>query len=184
MNISWRDLPGPARGVGTAIARAVDAAGDLDDYEAASAELSGQPQQAVGTVLAAVVRALLEERHPDGLDGDDIAAVLAASFGAASRWLPADRLDASVLIAVLASALGVHEPGVTYDEIGAPVPRGDDEWRDPTSADEVPMRAPTPAEYAWIAPVLIADLLGGRRLNPYLDAAFAEIYTSESMEMP
>ena len=187
MTVSWQDAPGPARGIGTAIARAVDAAtglegGDFDDYEPAALELMSQPLQPVGVVLSAIVRTLLEEKHPDGLDSDDISQVLGGCYRAATRWMPADRLDPSVLIAVLASALGIHEPGVTYDEIGAP-PRADgDEWADPS--DEVPPRAPTPAEYAWTAPVLIADLLGGRRLNRYLDNAFSEIYTSESMEMP
>jgi hypothetical protein len=182
MTISWHDLPGPARGVGTAINRAVSAAGDADDYDAAIAELLSQPVQQTGVVLAALVRNLLEEKHPDGLDSDDIAAVLAGCYRSASDWLPPDRLDPSVLVAVLASALGIHEPGITYDEIGSPAPRPGDEWTDPS--DEVPMRAPSPAEYAETAPILIADLLAGRRLNRYLDQAFTEIAIAETMELP
>ncbi len=184
MTFSWRDLPGPARGIGTAVTHAVHAAGepaDYDGYQAAVTDLTGHPLQPVGLVLATVVRVLLEERHPDGLDSDDVASVLSGCVRETLTWMPADQLDPSVLLAVLASALGIHEPGVTYDQAGLPRPR-QDEWRDPT--DEVPVRAPSPAEYAWAAPVLIAHLLGRGRLGSYLDVAFAEIFTAETMEMP
>lgn len=184
---SWRDLPGPARTIGAAVTRAVAAAasGDRAEYESAAIELLSAPSEPTGIVLAAVTRTLLEDQHPDGLDSDDISQVLARCYGGAAGWLP--DVDVSVLLAVLASALGIHEPGVTYDEVGAPLPRsgsGSDGWRDPT--DEIPPRAPTSAEYAWHAPLLISDLMaaGRTRLAPTLDAAFAEIAQAESMEMP
>jgi hypothetical protein len=200
---SWRDLRGPARAVGVAVDRAVDAAGvgDREAYEEAVTDLTALPTEQAGRVLAAVVLALLEEQHPDGLDSDDIQAVLARCYRAAVRWLPADRLDVVALVAVLASALGIQEPGVTYEEVtGPPEGRGGDGWAgDPVGghvygggqapardAQEVPSRVPTPAGYAWHAPLLIADLLaaGGRRLSGYLDAAFAEIARAEIMELP
>lgn len=182
---SWRDLPEPARAIGAAVTRAVTAAssGDRPEYESASVELLSVPSEPAGIVLAAVTRSLLERQHPDGLDSDDISQVLARCYGGAVGWLPG--VDVSVLLAVLASALGIHEPGVTYDEVGAPKPgSASDDWRDPT--DEIPPRAPTPAEYAWHAPLLISDLLtaGRMRLATTLDAAFAEIAEAESMEMP
>lgn len=182
--MSWRDLPGPARAIGAAVTRAVDAVGpaDREEYEERAAELAAGPVQPTGIVLAAVVRALLEEQHPDGLDADDMQLVIGRCVKGAA-WLPA--VDAYAVVAVLASALGVHEAGITYDETGEP-PKND-EWRDP-DLDPTPKRkAPTPAAYAYHAPLLIADLLaagGGRSLNPYLDGAFGEILRAETMEMP
>ena len=195
---SWRDLPGPARTIGSAVTAAVDAArdGDRDAFVAAAADVAALPSEQAGIVLGAVVRALLEAQHPDGLDGDDIQVVLARCYAGAIAWLPVGSVDVHPLIAVLASALGIHEPGVTYQEItGPPEPsRGDDWAGDPDVAsigaaatvDETAVRPPTPAEYAWHAPLLIADLLvaTGRPLNRYLDGAFAEIVRSETMEMP
>jgi hypothetical protein len=180
--VNWRDLPGPARAVGSAVTKAVTAAvaADRAEYEPAAAELA---DPATGIVLSSMTRTLLESQHPDGLDSDDIAKVLGRCYQSTVAWLP--EVDVAVLLAVLASALGIHEPGLTYDEIGPPPPgRDSDEWRDPT--DEVPHHAPTPVEYAHHAPLLIADLLaaGRMRLNPVLDAAFAEIAEAESMEMP
>jgi hypothetical protein len=201
---SWRQLPGPARGIGLAISQAVDAAGEADRerYQDAAADLAAiEPEQA-GQILGAIVLALLEEQHPDGLDSDDIQAVLGRCYRGAAGWLPPDRLDVATLVAVLASALGIQEPGVTYEEITGPPPArgGGDDWAgDPVggrvhgggqppagSAQAVVTRAPTPAEYAWHAPLVVADLLaaGRRPLARYLDAAFMEIARAETMEMP
>jgi hypothetical protein len=56
----------------------------------------------------------------------------------------------------------------------------------PGSDEIVPSQVPTAAAYAWHAPLLIVDLLatGRRRLDGYLDGAFAEIARAETMEMP
>jgi len=195
---TWTDLPGP-RAIGTAIGRAVEAAADGDQaaYESASNDLTAQPASPTGIVLGDLVRTLLEEQHPDGLDSDDIQAMLARCYGTAVAWLPPDRIDIPTLVAVLASALGIHEPGVTYQEITGPLrprPAGDDDWPgDPggqivgsDADDPVPSRVPTPAEYARHAPLVIADLLAasGRRVGPYLDRVFADIAREQSMELP
>jgi hypothetical protein len=194
----WNEVPGP-RAIGTAITRAVDAAraGDADAYETAVADVAAQPATATGAVLGALVRTLLEEQHPDGLDGDDIQAVLARCYGTTIGWLPPERIDIPTLVAVVAGALGIHEPGVTYEEITGPPGRtrtGDDWAGDPEGGqvvgggtdEPVPSRVPTAAGYARHAPLLLADLLaaGARRLGPYLDAVFAEIAREESMEFP
>jgi hypothetical protein len=208
--VAWRDLGEPARGIGSAIARAVDAAADRDPdaYQQTVDALGALPGGSPGELLGAVLRSLLEEQHPDGLDGDDIREVLTGCYRTAAGWLPPDRLDAHVLLAALASALGVHEPGVTYEEIVAP-PGADAarEWLDPVGGRVIGagsggagsggagtagapgpegVRVPTAAQYAGHAPLLIADLLGGvrRRLNSHLDAAFAEILRAETMEQP
>jgi hypothetical protein len=182
---SWRDLPGPARAIGAAVVRAVDAAaaGDREDYEARAADLAAGPVEPTGIVLAAVVRTLLEEQHPDGLDADDMQLVIGRCAKGAA-WLPA--VDPYAIVAVLASALGVHEAGITYDEVGEPPAVEGDEWRDPDPDPAPKRKAPTPAGYAFHAPLLIADLLaqGGRGLDRYLDGAFGEILRAETMEMP
>jgi hypothetical protein len=184
---SWKN--GPARSIGMAITHAVDVVGDADDYQKSAADLASMP---AGGILGALVRSILEEQHPDGLDSDDIQLVLARCYHAAGTWTS---VDANVLLAVLASALGIHEPGVTYDDITAP-PTEADEWTSTPIGSEsmdgesmggaTGIKAPTTAEYAWHAPILIADLLahGRRSLTYYLDAAVTEIARAETMEMP
>ena len=186
--VSWRDLGGPARGIGAAISWAVDAAraGDRTAYTAAVVDLAARPVEPTGLVLGALVRTLLEEQHADGLDGDDIRAVLTRCYAQAATWLPDGFVRVEPLLAVLSSALGIHEPGITYAEITGPVAPA--EWADPELPGDrpVPQRPPTAAEYVRHAPLLLADLLSttGRPLNRYLDVAFAEIARSEAMELP
>ncbi|SDO97279.1 hypothetical protein SAMN04515671_2528 [Nakamurella panacisegetis] len=186
--VSWRELGGPARGIGTAVLLAVDAAQSADRpaFEAAVVELSAQPAEPTGLLLGALIRQLLEDQHVDGLDADDIRTVLSRSYAATTLWLPADTVRVEALLAVLSSALGIHEPGVTYQEVARPSVAAD--WRDPDLPGDRPIvpRAPTAAEYGRHAPLLLADLLstGGRPLVRYLDAAFAEIARAEAMELP
>jgi hypothetical protein len=163
-----------------ATAGAVDAAraGDRDAYEAAAVDLAALPSEQTGPVLTAVIRALLEQGHPDGLDGDDIQAVITGCHRAVAAWLPPDRVDTLTMVVVLASALGIHEPGLTYHDAAHP---------DAAAAPDdgtAPTGVPTPAECSWHAPLLVADLLGGHRLDRYLDAAFTEIARAETMEVP
>lgn len=163
-----------------AISAAVDAAtgADVAAYESAIARLASHP--AAGRLLGDVVRALLEQAHPDGLGADDISAVLADSARSALAWLPPDRVDLHVLLAVVASSLGIHEPGVTYQALD--LPPAPERW--PDSADTVPVRPPSWADYAWHAPLLIATLVPGRRVGRYLDQALAEIAREETLEAP
>lgn len=156
-----------------------------------SAALTAQQPATCGLVLGAVVRMLLEDQHPGGLDGDDIRQVLSGCWADSAAWLPAAAVSPVVLIAVLSSALGIHEPGVTHPELMPPEVAAAAEWVDPdvggahgtSGAGDPP---PTAAEYAWHGPLLIASLLGtgGGRLDRYLDAAFAVIASSETMEQP
>jgi hypothetical protein len=184
---SWRELPGPARTIGAAVTRTVEAAvaGDRDAYEEAASDLVALPSEPTGIVLAAVVRSMLESQHVDGLDSDDVQLVIGRCYRRTAGWLPPERIDPNTLVAVLASALGIHEPGVTYDEIGAPPPSGD-EWRDPFDESERPRKAPTATAYAWHAPLLIADMVAEHRLSlaRHIDGAFAEMIRGETMEMP
>ncbi|WP_246017156.1 hypothetical protein [Micromonospora pisi] len=138
---------------------AAAAAGDAAAYERAATELAARNPEQVGLVLGGVVRMLLEEGHPDGLDSDDLQVVLKRCAGDALGWFP--ELDPTVLVLLLTAALGVH----------------------PSEEEAPPVE---PAAMARHAPLLVADLLAvtGRPLADYLDAALAEIFIVQTMELP
>jgi hypothetical protein len=174
-------IPAPARDLVQAITLAVGTAtGDQDvaSYERAVAVLTAQPP--AGRVLGDVLRSLLEETHPDGFDADDITLVVGRCYRASAAWLPAERVDVTTLLAALAGALGIHEPGVTYEALDLP---DGDGYRDPD--DPVPVRAPSWPDYAWHAPLLVADLLpfAPATLAAYLESTFAD-YAREAREEP
>jgi len=105
-------------------------------------------------VLGAVVRQLLEDLHPDGLDSDDLRRIVEDCVRTDPQWQPA--VDPYAMFVLLAGALGVHN----QDE-------------------ETPQ--PTPESLARHAPLLVSDLLTATRrpLAWYLTAAFAEIERAE-----
>jgi hypothetical protein len=121
-----------------------------------------------------VVRELLEDQHPDGLDGDDVRAALegCVDWAAAPPLVaggaeqppqaPPTRVDPEVLVAVLVGALGVHP-----DDEDAP--------------------RPGPEAFARNGSVLIAYLLGRKPSAPaaaYLTRAFGEIADRERSDGP
>jgi hypothetical protein len=177
-------VPGPARDFVRTVTQAVDAAISGDDvatYDSATAQLAAQP--AGGRVLGDVLRLLLEDTHPDGLDSDDITLVTGRCYRGAVAWLPPERVDVVMLLAVLASALGVHQPAVTDDALE--LRRSDlDECRDPD--DAVPVEPATWPDYAWHAPLLVADLLpfAPATLDSYLETTFAEYAREAREELP
>jgi len=177
-------IPGPARDFVRTVTQAVDTAisgDDLAAYDSATARLATQPTG--GRVLGDVLRSLLEDTHPDGLNSDDITLVIGRCYRAAVAWLPLERVDVIVLLAVLAGALGVHEPGITYEELD--LPRADaDGCRDPDGT--VPVKPPTWPDYAWHAPLLVADLLpfAPATLGSYLETTFAEYAREAREELP
>jgi hypothetical protein len=169
-------IPGPARDFVRTMTEAVDAATsgkEVAAYVAATAELATQP--AGGRVLGDLLRSLLEDTHPDGLGSDDIALVIGRCYRAATAWLPPERVDVTMLLAVLAGALGIHVPAVTEEAPPGLEP-------DATEAIE----PPTWAEYAWHAPLLVADLLpfAPATLSGYLEATFAEYARAAREELP
>ncbi len=153
-----RAWPGPAGALAAVTADAVAAAraGQAEAFEAAAARLAAADPGHVRVVLGGALRSLLEEAHPDGLDGDDVAQVLTGCV-AASAWCP--DVDPDVALTVLAGALGVHE----YEPAALP-----------------------PAAVARHAALLLAHVLTtrGRPLGPSLDAALGELARSETVEMP
>ncbi len=168
-------IPGPARDLVRTLVHAVDAAAggaDVETYDSAVARLATQP--AAGRVLGDVLRSLLEDTHPEGLGSDDITVVIGRCHRAAAAWLPPERVDVGMLLAVLAGALGIHEPAVTYEQLDLSHADAD---------DTVPVTPPAWPEYAWHAPLLVADLLpfAPGTLGSYLEATFAE-YAREARE--
>jgi hypothetical protein len=143
-----------AEGLGAAVAAARRA--EAEPFREAVAALSTADPATVAVLLGWVVRSLLEERHPDGLDGEDLRAVLTGSATAGGGW--ESGVDAEVLLIVLTGALGLSDP--------------DDQPRVP------------PAAVAANASLLVAYLLGPRPLAPYLDGALAELRRAETIEMP
>ena len=150
MSGPWRPLPGPARPIAAAASDAGGAARrrDVEAFDQAIGVLGALDAAQVGLVLGTALRLIMEDLHPDGLDGDDVRQVLTDSVRAAAAW-QAD-VDPHVLLIVIAGALGVHDP----DEQNAP---------------------PTPAVLARHAALLLDHLLGPRPLDGYLDRAAYEI---------
>lgn len=185
-------IPPAARQLVRTITHAVDTAtsGQHATYDSAITQLATHP--IAGRVLGDLLRLLLEDLHPDGFNSADIALAVGRCYRTATAWLPSERVDVAMLLAVLASALGIHQPGTP--EPGTPEPGTTyqppdpprshvDERRDPDDAN----LAATPAwpDYAWHAPLLVADLLpfAPATLDSYLEAAFAE-YAREAREEP
>jgi hypothetical protein len=149
MTDMWRHLPAPARPIAAAADAAITAARDRDREALAEAagDLAALDAAQVGLVLGTTVRLLLEDRHPDGLTGDDVRAVLTSCVTAAAEWQP--EVDPHVVLFLLAGALGVLE------EDGGP--------------------PPPPGELARHAALLLADQLGQRPARVHLDRAMTEI---------
>ncbi|HEY9483362.1 MAG TPA: hypothetical protein VIR00_10405 [Micromonosporaceae bacterium] len=99
------------------------------------------------------------------------------------RCLPPERVDVTMLLAVLAGALAIHEPAITDEALD--LPRSDaDDCRDPDGT--VPVKPPTWPDYAWHAPLLVADLLpfAPATLGSYLETTFAEYAREAREELP
>ena len=166
-------IPGPAHDLVRTVTLAVDAAlggEDAATYDGATARLATQP--AGGRVLGDVLRSLLEDTHPDGLNSDDVTLVVGRCYRAAAAWLPPERVDVTMLLVVLTGALGINQPGVSHEG--------------PDPDDAVPGEPPTWPDYAWHAPLLVADLLpfAPATLGSYLEAAFAEYAREAREELP
>ena len=155
------EWPTTARQIAVATDDAITAAraGSGEQLTEAVTELVALPFEQVTIVHAGVVRALLEDLHPDGFSGDDIQGALTRVAGAALTWLPA--LDASALAAVLTGSLGLTEMSDDAQRIGQ-------------------------SDYLRSAVLVMADLLAAAEVAPdgYIHAAIGEIARAETIEMP
>jgi hypothetical protein len=153
-----RPATSSAAGLRRAITEAVEAASsqDPDRFALAADRLAVEDQQRLVLVQAWVLRALLEQLHPDGLSGADAQDVLRHCLLSTAQWRA--EADPGVLVLVLTGALGLADP--------------DD--------------ATATAALGSAAALLIADLLSraGGPLTGYLDAALAELERAETIEMP
>jgi len=149
MEQSWRHLPAAARPIAAAATEAVTAARarDAEALDEAVNTLAALDAGQCGLILGTALRLLLEQGHPDGIDGDDVREVLERCVRAAMAW-QAD-VDPHVVLFLLAGALGVTE------EDGSPPPK--------------------PDVLARHAALLLADLAGARPVPPVLTAALGEI---------
>jgi hypothetical protein len=156
-------LPASARAISRATIDAVDAAAAqaAQEFEEATNRLAGAEPEQVRVVLGVVVRAMLEDLHPDGLAGDDLLQLIRDCARASIGWYP--QLDVTALVVVLTGALGLHEP------------------------EEEPRKF-TPLDVARHAPLFIRELLATDRtpktLGEYFQAAFTQIAQSELTELP
>jgi hypothetical protein len=151
MTQTWRHLPVAARPIAAAAEAAVAAARERDAaaWDHATDALAALDPAQVGLILGTAIRLLLEDTHPDGLDGDDVRAAL--EHCVRGTWQAG--VDPQVVLILLAGALGVHP------DDGEP--------------------APAPEALARHAALLFADQLGSRSPRDYLTRALTEIERSQ-----
>ena len=153
-------LPFTARVIAAAVTESVQAAraADAAAFDEATARLATLDREQVRVLLGSVIRSLLEELHPGGLDGDDLQAVVERCTRSTAGWFT---VDPGVLVVVLISALGAADP----DALAHP---------------------PQPADVTRHAVVVAADLLTAARrsLAPALTTAFTELRRAETLEHP
>jgi len=153
-------LPDPAAALRTDLLAAVACAREGDGPGVAEhiERLTRTDPEQVRSVAGWTLRSLLEERHPDGLDSDDLRDAVTDAARAALPWF--DDLEPQVLVGVLTGALGVHDAAEGVEPV------------------------PPPAALRH-AVLLLAEL--GRRgagVPAHLDSALAELRRAETVEMP
>ncbi len=152
-------LPAAARRVRAAIEASVSAVSRQDAAALAEQvqQLGAADPEPVRALLHVVVLGLLERAHPDGLDADDVRALLDALLSDTAAWLP--ELDPHAVVLVLSGVLSVHED------------------------DTLPMDY---AALLTACAVLVGNLLALVRLAvaDVLDEAFAELHRAQTMELP
>lgn len=149
------ELSGPLLALSRALTDAVGAAGraDAPAFDEATGRLvTGYDPEHVRRLLAGALRPVLEQAHPDGVDGDDLAALLEACAKATVGWWP--RVEPVALAVVLTGAFGVQV----------------------ATREELPVRVDD-ADVTRHAVLLLDHVLREHRLRlpPVLAAAFAEI---------
>jgi hypothetical protein len=177
-------IPRPAHDLVHTITEAVDTATSAHDaatFERTTADLATKPIG--GRVLGDVLRSLLEDTHPDGFSSEDITLVVGRCYRAAATWLPPERIDVTTLLTVLASALGIDETTITddtRDHLAGDTEQGND------SDDAVAAKPLAWPDYAWHAPLLLADLLpfAPATLSNYIETTFTEYAREAREELP
>jgi hypothetical protein len=158
--VSSVEPTGPLLALARAVTDAVDAAARADGpgFDAATRRLvERHDAEHVRRLLAAAVRPLLEDAHPDGVDGDDLAAVLDGCAQGTAPWWPG--VEPVALAVVLTGAFGVQV----------------------ATREELPVRLDD-ADVVRHAVLLLDQLLrgAGRPLRPVLAAAFGRLAVEDT----
>lgn len=137
---------------------------DAEAFGAALATLSRLDREQLATLLGTVVQTLLEHRHPDGLDSDDVDQLVETTVRSAAPWYP--RTDRDSLVRVIVGALGVSE--IDDDE---------------SDIDKRRVDGITVVAHSLI---LLADQLTGvpGGLRALLDHGLGELHRAQTQEMP
>ena len=85
---------------------AAASAHDAEEFGSCLATLSRLDREQLSILLGTVVQGLLERRHPDGLDSDDVDQLVELTVRDAA-WYP--RIDHDSVVRVVVGALGVTE---------------------------------------------------------------------------
>ncbi len=170
-------LPAAAQAIALATTDAVVAAGatDVASFDEAVTRLAAADAEQVRVVLGVVVRALLEDLHPDGVSGDDLLELIKSCARTAYGWYP--RVELDVLVVVLTGALGVHEPELEPRKFSPP----DVARHAPLFVAELLSTGSAPGAPA---PAVPTSARSGRALSVYFADAYREISQAELNEMP
>lgn len=151
------EWPPTVRAIASATDDAITAARarSVSDFADAVQVLSSEDSAQVAAIHAEMVRSLLEELHPDGLEGEDVQDALTRAVRSAAEWNSA--VDVPGFVEVLTGALGVADT-----EENRPSPR-------PEHAVLI------------ITDLLLRRKSAGEK---YIRQAVAEIQRAQTMEMP
>jgi hypothetical protein len=152
-------LPPSGRAIRREVVAAVTAVADQDPtaLHDACVQLRTFDESPVRDVLHTLTRELIEMAFPDGLDADDLRALLADVLRSAAAWVP--DLDPYAVVVVLTGALSVQE---------ADAP--------PPDADALPLACVLTVSH------LLRGL--GLSLEPELDRVFDGLRVAQTMELP
>ncbi len=161
--------PPAAHGLADAVLRLTEAtARDVDDVEPAIAALVALPVR-VEDVVAGMLRLLLEAAFADGVDSDDVSALVRQVAQRSSSLDPTD------VVAVVLGTLGIHpEPE-----------RRDVDSQDPEDAPAPVTVDRMPPEVALrvgsVVAVVVAERIG-TPLAPVITAVLSDVAAAESVE--
>ncbi len=151
---------GPQRALSAV--RAAQAAlqtGEAEPFSLALSQQHGNDIEMIATLQAGMIRWLLEDLHPAGLDSEDARELVVRVVTEGAASFPA--VDPTAVIVVVTSALGLAEA----DESESPLPR---------------------AVLVVHAHLVIAELVRrtARPFEPYLQRALAEVERAQTIELP
>lgn len=130
---------------------------DREAFAESLRSLSRLDREQLQTLLGTAVQALIEQRHPDGLDAGDVEALVDSTLREAS-WYPA--ADRDQLLRVLVGALGL------------------------TEIDDDERRVDPQAVLAHGILLLSSQVRGVGELRRLLDHGLRELHRAQTQEMP